>query len=126
MQALSKSEYSRQANQLCATLQNHQQQLLTRLSIDGSSPTPEQAAAFAASFAPAARRAFAEIAALRPPPEDAEEVRVIVNAYLKVIDRIETAVTDHDAAVALANAPTNWFLPAVQRASAYGLTSCGF
>jgi hypothetical protein len=125
-QTLTKAEYLRQANGLCSQLLYRQNQLIKRLGIDASHPTPEQAVAFAAGFAPAARQTFAKIAALPPPPDDAEEVRQILDAYIKVINRIQRATVDHDVAVALAYAPTNWFLPAVQRAFAYGLTSCGF
>jgi hypothetical protein len=126
--ALSKAEYLRQANQLCAQLQDRQQQILKRLSIDSNTvaPTPDQAAAFAAEFAPAALSTFTAIGALRPPRNDADEVSQILAAYTRVIDRIATAATDHDMAVALAYAPTPWFLDAVQRGFTYGLTSCSF
>jgi hypothetical protein len=142
--ALTRDEYVRQVNGLCAETVSTTEGLITgvfaELSQSGwlpEQPTPGETRAVYAAVLPAARESdrviremLEKLRALAVPPELADDSAELWDAYEDRVGiglrRIEEAAVDADAAIALEADDTKPFTPENTRAAKLGFTACHF
>lgn len=142
--ALTRDEYVRQVNGLCAEAVSTTEGLIAgvfeELSESGrlpEKPTPAESQAVYTAVLPAAREServirkmLEELRALAAPTELADEAEELWNAYEDRVEvglrRIEEATVDVDAAIALEADDSIPFTPENTRAAELGFTACRF
>jgi hypothetical protein len=142
--ALSRDEYLRQVNGLCAEAVSATEGLITgvfaELAESGrlpENPTPAETQAVYKAVLPAAREGngvigemLEELRALAAPGELADDAEELWDAYEDRLEiglrRIEEATVDADAAIALWADDLKPFTPENTRAAGIGFTACRF
>lgn len=120
---LSKKEFLKQGNAICADLEEQvgtlAEELFGPYENSDTEPPPEVIDAFAAGLVPAVREAMADIDALQPPTQDEKKVQKIIDAWTDAADTIEA-----DPSILVEQQSADVFRKADRLARKYGLKVC--